>query len=387
MVVQIRQQKRVTVNSLPNVTVNSPSTCAGVATTLTANGATSFTWSNSATGASTSVSPTSNASYTVTGTDANGCVNTAVSNVTVTAAPNVTVNSQTICAGQSAILTGNGATSFSWNTGDATASITVNPTGTTSYTVTGSTGTGCQNTAIATVTVNNLPTVGTSSSASAAVCGGSNVTLTATGAATYSWNTGDVTDIISVNPASTTTYTATGTDANGCSNTSSITVNVNVAVIPTVSQAGNTLTASGATSYQWYLDGNILVGETNSTITATQNGSYTVVTTDANGCSATSAAVVVNGIGIKEVVNTIATNIYPNPTVGAFTVEISLDAKNDYTIEISDVLGRVINSEKVITSRTFSKNYDFSNEVNGVYFITIQGSDKSKTVKRIVLNK
>ena len=127
--------------------------------------------------------------------------------------------------------------------------------------------------------------------------------------------------------------------------------------------------------------------ETNSTLTATQNGSYTVVTTDANGCTATSAAVVVNGIGIKEVKNTIATNIYPNPTIGAFAVEITLDAKNDYTIEISDVLGRVINSEKVNTSRTFNKNYDFSNEANGVYFITIQGTDKSKTVKRIVLNK
>jgi len=379
--------KVVTVNSLPTVTVNSPSTCSGVATTLTASGASSYAWSNSATGSTTSVSPTSNASYTVTGTDANGCVNTAVSNVTVTAAPNVTVNSQTICAGQSATLTGTGATSFSWNTGDATATITVNPTGTTSYTVTGSNGPGCQNTAVATVTVNNLPVISTSSSATSTVCSGSGVTLTATGATSYSWNTGDVTDVISVNPSSTATYTATGTDANGCSNTSSITVNVFPVNTPTVSQVGNTLTASGATSYQWYLDGNILVGETNSTLTATQNGSYTVVAVDANGCSATSAAVVINGIGIKEVTNTIATNIYPNPTTGAFALEISLDAKNDYTIEISDVLGRVLNSEKVNSSKTFNRNYDFSNEANGVYFITIQGTDKSKTVKRIVLNK
>jgi len=379
--------KVVTLNSLPTVTVNSPSTCSGVATTLTASGASSYTWSNSATGSTTSVSPTSNASYTVTGTDANGCVNTAVSNVTVTAAPNVTVNSQTICAGQSATLTGTGATSFSWNTGDATAAITVNPTGTTSYTVTGSNGPGCQNTAVATVTVNNLPVISTSSSATSTVCSGSGVTLTATGATSYSWNTGDVTDVISVNPSSTATYTATGTDANGCSNTSSITVNVFPVNTPTVSQVGNTLTASGATSYQWYLDANILVGETNSTLTATQNGSYTVVAVDANGCSATSAAVVINGIGIKEVTNTIATNIYPNPTTGAFALEISLDAKNDYTIEISDVLGRVLNSEKVNSSKTFNRNYDFSNEANGVYFITIQGTDKSKTVKRIVLNK
>lgn len=377
----------VTVNPLPIITVNSPSTCAGVATTLTASGASTYSWSNSASGSSISVNPTSNSSYTVTGTDANGCINTAISNVTITSAPNVTVNSQTICAGQSATLTGSGASTYSWNTGDATASITVNPTGTTTYTVTGSIGAGCENTAIATVTVNNLPVINTTSSASSTVCSGSGVTLTATGGNTYTWNTGDATDIISVNPSTTTTYTATGVDANGCSNTSSITVNVFPVNTPTVSQAGNTLTASGAVSYQWYLDGNILPGETSSTLTATQNGSYTVVAVDANGCSATSAAVVVNGIGINEVTNTVATNIYPNPTTGVFAIEITLDAKNDYTIEISDVLGRVLYSEKVITSKVFNKNYDFSNESNGVYFISIQGTDKSKTVKRMVLNK
>lgn len=377
----------VTVNSLPTVTVNSPSTCSGIATTLTASGASSYAWSNSATGTSISVSPTSNSSYTVTGTDVNGCVNTSISNVTITSAPNITVNSQTICAGQSATLTGTGATSFTWNTGDATAAITVNPTGTTSYTVTGSNGPGCDNTAIGTVTVNNLPNIGTFSSAISTICSGSNVTLTATGAVTYSWNTGELTDIISVNPSNTSTYTATGVDGNGCSNTSTITVNVFSVNIPTVSQAGNTLTASGASSYQWYLEGNILTGETNSTITAAQNGSYTVVTTDVNGCTATSAAVVVNGIGIKEVTNSVTANIYPNPTNGVFAIEISLDAKNDYIIEFSDVLGRILHSEKVYTSRTFNKNYDFSNEANGVYFISIHGSDKSKTVKRIILNK
>ncbi|MDP2385272.1 MAG: M43 family zinc metalloprotease [Bacteroidota bacterium] len=376
----------VTVNSLPTVTVNSPSTCSGVATTLTAGGASAYLWSTTETTGSISVSPTSSTSYTVTGTDANGCENTAVANVTVTSAPNVTVNSMTICSGQSATLTGNGATSFSWNTGDVTASITVNPTGTTSYTVTGSNGPGCQNTAVATVTVNTPPTVSTNSSASTTVCSGIAVTLTATGASTYSWNTGDLTDIITVNPSATTTYTATGTDANGCSNTSSITVNVFPVNTPTVSQTGNTLTASGAVSYQWYLDGNLMPGETNSTLTATQNGTYTVETVDANGCTATSAGVVVSGIGIKEAsaLNTQVV-VYPNPNMGVFSVTALLNNKTEYTTQFTNVLGEVLYKEVIRNTAEFKKEFSDKTLKTGVYFFIIRSTEGASSVTKVII--
>ena len=64
----------------------------------------------------------------------------------------ITVNSATITAGQSVVLTASGATTYSWSTGATTSSITVSPTSTTSYTVTGTTGSNT-GTATAVVTV------------------------------------------------------------------------------------------------------------------------------------------------------------------------------------------------------------------------------------------
>ncbi|HNF49201.1 MAG TPA: PKD domain-containing protein, partial [Chitinophagales bacterium] len=72
----------ITVKPNPTVTVNSPSICNGQSATLTASGATTYSWNTGATGASISVSPTTTTTYTVTGTT-NGCDGTATSTVTV----------------------------------------------------------------------------------------------------------------------------------------------------------------------------------------------------------------------------------------------------------------------------------------------------------------
>ena len=76
-----------------------------------------------------------------------------------------------------------------------------------------------------TVTVNPLPLVGALSS-STLLCSGQTATLTANGAATYSWNTSATTTTIVVSPTITTSYTVTGTNANGCSKNSVITQSV-----------------------------------------------------------------------------------------------------------------------------------------------------------------
>jgi hypothetical protein len=134
-----------------------------------------------------------------------------------------------VCSGNSATLTANGnVTSYSWVSGPATASNVVTPTATTSYSVSGM-NLGCpSNMAVHTVTFNNLPTVSASTSASL-ICSQpvqQTAMLTASGASTYTWNTSVIGSTVSVSPSVTTSYTVTGTDANGCENTAVITQSV-----------------------------------------------------------------------------------------------------------------------------------------------------------------
>ena len=142
----------VTVNALPTVSVTSGAICAGNSFTMVASGASTYTYSSG----SAVVTPTTNANYNVTGTSAGGCVssNTAVSSITVNVLPtvNASTNASLTCTGQTATLTANGASTYTWNTSATTAVIVINPTVTTTYTVNATGANGCAN--VATVTQN-----------------------------------------------------------------------------------------------------------------------------------------------------------------------------------------------------------------------------------------
>ena len=281
----------VTINSLPNVSVNSSTICIGAIATLTANGVNTYTWNTSATGATISPSPTVTTNYTVTGTDINNCKNTATSTITVNSLPNVSVNSSTICIGATASLTASGANTYTWNTSATGATISPSPTVNTNYTVTGTDINNCKNIAVSTVTVNSLPNISVNSST---ICIGAIATLTANGANTYTWNTGATGATISPSPSVTTNYTITGTDINNCINNVTSTVTVNSLPIITVNSAticlGNSaaLTASGASTYTWN------TSATGATISPspTVNTNYTVTGTGINNCKNTGTSTI-----------------------------------------------------------------------------------------------
>lgn len=289
----------VTVTATPTVAVSNATICTGNAATLSASGATTYSWNTGATTSSISVSPTTNTNYTITGTT-NGCTNTKTVSVTVKATPTVAVSNATVCSGSAATLSASGATTYNWNTGATTSSISVSPTTNTNYTVTGTTN-GCTNTRTVSVSVNATPTVAVSN---ATICSGNATTLSASGATTYNWNTGATTSSISVSPTINTNYTITGT-TNGCANTK--TVSVTVKATPTVAVnnatvcSGNavTLTANGATTYNWS------TGATTSSISVTPTvaTNYTVTGT-ANGCVNT---------------KTVGVNVNTTPTANAGT--------------------------------------------------------------------
>ncbi|CAN5174954.1 hypothetical protein BH09BAC5_BH09BAC5_20960 [soil metagenome] len=291
-------QVTVTVNPTPTVTAtaSSPTICAGNSTNLTGGGATSYVWNpGNISGSPITVSPASTTTYTVTGTTT-GCSSTAQVTVTVNPSPTVTAtaSSPTICSGNSTNLTGGGATSYVWNPGNISGSpISVSPASTTTYTVTGTGGNGCTSTAQVTVTVNPTPTV-TATASSSTICAGNSTTLTGSGATSYIWNPGNISGSpISVTPASTMTYTVTGTTGT-CSNTAQVIITVNPLPIPTITAnptaicvgQSASLTATGGTSYNW--NGGSLVNASGNpqTVSPVSTTTYTVTATDANGCFA-----------------------------------------------------------------------------------------------------
>jgi hypothetical protein len=211
----------VTVYTLPVISVNSGSICSGSIFTITPSGAAFYTIS----GGSYTVSPPLTTSYQVTGVSLQGCSssNTAVAVVSVSATPVISVNSGSICAGQTFTIMATGADNFIY----AGGSQTVNPFSNTSYTVVGQNNSGClsSNTGTASVTVFNLPQVFASSS-STNLCSGEAITLTGFGASTYTWS-GGVVNNVAFSPTANDVYTVTGTDANGCKNTFTVSVNVN----------------------------------------------------------------------------------------------------------------------------------------------------------------
>ncbi len=220
----------VTVNPKPTVSaIATPDSiiCVGNSVTLSGAGANTYLWTGGVTNAQ-AFSPASTATYTVIGTDGNGCANTAIKTVIVNSSFNVvpTATATTICAGSLTTLSATGATTYNWMPGGMTgSSVSVSPTLTTTYTVTGYNGSGCYSTATILISVNPLPVIGYTSPSSINVCNGTSVTLNGTGAISYSWSNG-ITNGVPFTPLSTTTYTVTGTDANTCNNTTTARVTV-----------------------------------------------------------------------------------------------------------------------------------------------------------------
>ncbi len=314
----------VTVNPLPTVSANTTTSavCAGNSVTLTGGGASTYAWSGGVTNAVSFV-PVSTTTYTVTGTGANSCTNTATVTVTVNPLPTVTANTTAtaVCAGNSVTLTGGGASTYTW-TGLVTNGVGFIPASTATYTVTGTNVNGCVNTASVTVSVNPLPTV-TANSTANVVCAGNPVTLTGGGATSYTW-TGLVTDGVGFVPAASATYTVTGTDANSCTNTATITISVNP--LPTIVASANdssicqnqsaVLSAIGGNTYLWN-PGNIVGAVT--TVIPVATTTYSVTGTDLNGC---------NGTGLVTI------NVNPLPTVTG-TAASSVVCLNDAAVALT----------------------------------------------------
>ncbi|HWR33898.1 MAG TPA: hypothetical protein VN451_10240, partial [Chitinophagaceae bacterium] len=292
----------LTITQVPAATITAGGAttfCQGGNVVLTANAGTSYLWSTGATTQSITVSTAGSYSVTVT---TGSCVSTSPSTtVTVNPLPAASVSAggpTTFCQGLSVVLTASAGSSWLWSNGATTQSITVTTSGNYSVTVTNSFGCSA-NSAATSVTVNPNPPAVVTAGGPITFCQGGSVTLTANAGTAYLWSNGATTQSISVNgPLGPTNYTVQVTQAGGCvSNSPTTVVTVNSVPVANITAGGPltfcqgsnvVLTASPGSSWLWSN------GATTQSITVTNSGSFSVVVTNASGCSNSSSSTVVS---------------------------------------------------------------------------------------------
>jgi hypothetical protein len=201
--------------------------------------------------------------------------------VGITVSPSATVN-----AGTPVTLNGTGANTYSWS-GGVTNGVAFVPSATTTYTVTGTSSNGCQNTASQTITV-NAATVVTANNVSG--CAGTVIALSGSPA-------GGAFSLPNPYTGPATTYTYSYTDVNGHTTTSApATITINALPVAAITNNSGTtdltcaatsinVTATGGTSYSWTGGATPATAANSFTIP----GVYTVTVTGANGCTSTAS--------------------------------------------------------------------------------------------------
>ncbi len=372
----------VFINPAPilSLTASSSTLCAGSSATLTASGATTYSWFPLYSLGTTFVaSPISSMIYTVNGTNASGCAGSQTLNLTVVNLPSVSISSfgNSICSGSSATLAAIGANTYLWSNGATSTSIVVTPTANTSYSVVGSIGS-CNASNLKTISLLPLPVLSIAAE-TASLCAGQSVNLLALGANTYTWNTGSTTQQIAVSPTLTTTYSLSGKDANGCIATTNQLITINALPVLSITAVNNpicvgetaTLNALGAANYQW-TSSNLLLKAPLITVSPQSTGIFTVTGTDNNGCSSKAVATVSVNLctGIEEAAAENQIKLYPNPSSGLIYLEMLNE--QEATIVIYNAIGQIIASQKA----ALLNQIDLSPFSNGLYNVVVSQNNK-----------
>lgn len=155
--------------------------------------------------------------------------------------------------------------------------------------------------------------------------------------------------------------------------------------VPVITEAAGTLSATAATTYQWYKNGVLIAGATSQTYAPVTNGVYTVRINNANGCvpryalgyKYTGAAA---NAGLTEAMMS-SMNIYPNPSTGIVHLDFPALDGTPYEVTVHDLLG------KLVLRGENPSQIDLSEKMNGTYMLTISAKGMTPVSRKIHLLK
>jgi hypothetical protein len=95
----------------------------------------------------------------------------------------------------------------------------------------------------------------------------------------------------------------------------------------------------------------------------------------------------VTGVGVKENVNALNANVYPNPARNNLNITLEVADAKSYWIEITNVLGQIVHSENSLNDCSFPvtfKQIDVSGLESGSYIVSIKANEKQYQTKVII---
>ncbi|MGK0387819.1 MAG: hypothetical protein ACI94Y_000545 [Maribacter sp.] len=379
------------------ITVNNPSCaddCNGSALAESDIAGAIYEWSNGETGSV--ISNLCTGIYTVTATDSEGC--TGVSSVVIND-PNpiqVIMNGGDANCGVEtgsvsvSLIGGTAPFTYSWNNGSTDGFQEGLNSGTYAVTVTDING--CSE--AGSVTITGSPSISVIGQVTNVSCGGESdgaINVAVTGGTppfTYDWNNGEVTENLAEIPAGT--YVLFVTDAEGCATGTSFTVSGAPELMIDMQVTGNTGgdngsilagTTGGTAPYTWQWSN----GEDGIFIDDLANGTYSVVVTDANGCTTEASATVSTTTSTLDPSLVTGWSVYPNPSNGLFQLSMSLTEKEDISIRVVNILGQTIFMAEQNTD-DLNQTIDIQKFSKGTYFLEIRVKE-SRVVEKLMLVK